>query len=222
MAGPSGATPRLTLPYPIPGDTVDVPRDIQALAQKLDGIQGYGVPLLSALPSSPADGAIVDLQTADMAAHHVVWRFRYVAAEGRWDFIGGPPLQNESAAAFSTSGAHQTYQGLAGDCTVLVPVSGLYDVTVGAFLMTANVLGNSVFFTPAGAGVAAVDNNAAVISTPAAQIVTSSSMTRTRLDGPTLIGGQSLGWNLRSSSANTGQVSCSRRRLILEPVSIPG
>ena len=30
-------TPRLALPYPIPDDTVDVPRDVQALANKLDG-----------------------------------------------------------------------------------------------------------------------------------------------------------------------------------------
>lgn len=36
MPAPSGATARLQLPYPIPDDTVDVPRDIQALAAKLD------------------------------------------------------------------------------------------------------------------------------------------------------------------------------------------
>jgi hypothetical protein len=32
------ATSRLALPYPIPDDSVDVPRDVQALATKLDGI----------------------------------------------------------------------------------------------------------------------------------------------------------------------------------------
>jgi hypothetical protein len=31
-------TPILALPYPLPADTVDVPRDVQALATKLDGI----------------------------------------------------------------------------------------------------------------------------------------------------------------------------------------
>jgi len=36
MAAPSGATTRLVLPYPIPDDPVDVPRDIKALADKLD------------------------------------------------------------------------------------------------------------------------------------------------------------------------------------------
>lgn len=37
MAAPSGSTPKLLLPYPIDDDNVDVPRDIKALADKLDG-----------------------------------------------------------------------------------------------------------------------------------------------------------------------------------------
>lgn len=36
MAGPSGTTTKLALPYPTPDDTVDVARDIKALAEKLD------------------------------------------------------------------------------------------------------------------------------------------------------------------------------------------
>jgi microcystin-dependent protein len=36
MAAPSGTTPKLLLPYPIDDDQVDVPRDIKALADKLD------------------------------------------------------------------------------------------------------------------------------------------------------------------------------------------
>src|SRR4051812_38482413 len=35
LAGPSGTTPN-GLPYPVPNDTVDVPRDILALATSLD------------------------------------------------------------------------------------------------------------------------------------------------------------------------------------------
>jgi hypothetical protein len=34
------STPRLALPYPVPDDTVDVPRDIQALAVRLDTVTG--------------------------------------------------------------------------------------------------------------------------------------------------------------------------------------
>jgi hypothetical protein len=36
MAGPTGATARLALPYPVPDDNVDVPRDVKALTDKLD------------------------------------------------------------------------------------------------------------------------------------------------------------------------------------------
>jgi len=38
MAGPSGQTPLHHLPYPIPDDDNDVPRDIKALAEALDGV----------------------------------------------------------------------------------------------------------------------------------------------------------------------------------------
>lgn len=42
MPPPSGATPRLALPYPIPDDSVDVPRDVKALADRLDALAGAG------------------------------------------------------------------------------------------------------------------------------------------------------------------------------------
>jgi len=43
MAGPSGTTPVLALPYPTPDDNVDVPRDIKALADKLDPMNSLAV-----------------------------------------------------------------------------------------------------------------------------------------------------------------------------------
>jgi microcystin-dependent protein len=36
MPAPSGTTPRLALPYPLPDDDVDVSRDVKALADRLD------------------------------------------------------------------------------------------------------------------------------------------------------------------------------------------
>jgi hypothetical protein len=42
MPPPSGSTPTLLLPYPVPNDPVDVPRDIKALADKLDSSLGGG------------------------------------------------------------------------------------------------------------------------------------------------------------------------------------
>jgi len=44
MAGPSGSTPILGLPYPTPDDNVDVPRDIKALADAIEGGGGAGSP----------------------------------------------------------------------------------------------------------------------------------------------------------------------------------
>ena len=38
MAGPSGATTRLALPYPVSSDSADVPRDVKALTDVLDPI----------------------------------------------------------------------------------------------------------------------------------------------------------------------------------------
>lgn len=76
MAGPSGATPILNLPYPIPDDTVDVPRDIQALANALDA--GRSVPVGSLLmwPTAipPAgfllcDGSVVSAATYPLLAN---------------------------------------------------------------------------------------------------------------------------------------------------------
>ena len=43
-------TPNLSLPYPIPADSVDVPRDIQALATSLDTLLGAGGSTFNAAP----------------------------------------------------------------------------------------------------------------------------------------------------------------------------
>src|SRR5215468_3318616 len=62
MAGPSGATPLLRLRYPIPDDNVNVPRDIQALAEDIEGTGSSGASGLLivgevrfiAVPAAPA------------------------------------------------------------------------------------------------------------------------------------------------------------------------
>jgi hypothetical protein len=98
MAGPSGATARLALPYPLPADSVDVPRDVLALATKLDGLPSLGPALVTGLPANPPDGAEIYLRTRTTdtgAAEDTLWHFRFVAAQPvsfRWEFIGGNPL----------------------------------------------------------------------------------------------------------------------------------
>jgi hypothetical protein len=59
MAGPSGTTPKLALPYPIGGDTVNVPRDVQALATSLDRSSFVFSGTIAARPSATTvpDGA---------------------------------------------------------------------------------------------------------------------------------------------------------------------
>jgi len=66
MAGPSGTTSRLLLPFPTPDDDVDAPRDIKALADKLDevGLIPTAIPvgaiMMWALGSAPAGWLLCD------------------------------------------------------------------------------------------------------------------------------------------------------------------
>lgn len=55
MAGPSGTTPNLKLPYPLPDDNVDPPRDIGALATAVDvlGVAPIGSVLMWVAAASP-------------------------------------------------------------------------------------------------------------------------------------------------------------------------
>jgi hypothetical protein len=106
------STPVLALPYPAATDTADVPRDIQALAVKLDGYTSLRPALVTSLPGSPVDGQEVYF-VAD-ATNGVVWHLRYNAAESsvsKWELIGGSPMYAEhpgDSAAFSTAYAIPT------------------------------------------------------------------------------------------------------------------
>lgn len=131
------STARLALPYPVPDDTVDVPRDVQALAAKLDALTGVSPPLVSVLPAAPADGDECYLQTAAMASEGIIWHFRYraaLAAPYQWEKLGGHPLQNDVIGADKVSAAATWCNLLSGGSApeVTVPVSGIYSVLFGA------------------------------------------------------------------------------------------
>jgi microcystin-dependent protein len=75
MAGPSGSTPTLHLPYPIQDDNVDVPRDIKALADALDPLSVVPVGAMMMWPTGVApvawlllNGAQVDQATYPLLA----------------------------------------------------------------------------------------------------------------------------------------------------------
>jgi hypothetical protein len=89
------STARLALPYPIPDDTVDVPRDVQALATKLDAITGITPAIVTTLPASPVEGQecvwapVITRKNGGSLLSDAYWRMRYIG--GRWRFLGGAP-----------------------------------------------------------------------------------------------------------------------------------
>lgn len=134
MAGPSGATARLALPYPLVADTVDVPRDVLALAAKLDALTALKPSVVSVLPGAPADGDECYYQNAAMATAGIVWHLRYRAAIAdayKWECLGGGPLQHEVFTSESV-GTAGTWANLATQGPlVTVPLAGIYNATHG-------------------------------------------------------------------------------------------
>lgn len=104
MAGPSGLTPNLALPYPLPGDTVDVPRDIQALATKLDPWQLY----LTSGPYSarPAVGSVPE--SARYYAQDVGITFQKIS--GSWIIIHAEPIDSQTIPATPIDGMRWRYK----------------------------------------------------------------------------------------------------------------
>lgn len=133
-------TPVLALPYPLPADTVDVPRDVQALATKLDGITSLSPPAVSSLPGSPVDGQEC-YYLAD-TTNGVAWHLRYRAASGsayKWEVVGGPALHAERFVEESFSASATTWFGVPNDPIVTVPLAGDYlaDCCCYAYLAVA-------------------------------------------------------------------------------------
>jgi hypothetical protein len=130
LVAPSGATSRLALPYPIPDDSVDVPRDIQALAAKLDALTALKPAIVSSLPVSPVDGDECYFQTSNMANAGVVWHLRYRAAisdSSKWEFLGGMSLQAQTnnTSVFSNGAGWKRFPA---PLQVPLPVKGVYFV----------------------------------------------------------------------------------------------
>jgi len=137
MAGPSGATPVLALPFPIPDDTVDIPRDIKALADKLDPLVPT-IPYGTSFPASPANGQLAVLvnSTTDPVWQ---WLFRYNAnstSPYKWEFIGGSDHVNIVTAGEATSSTSFADLATVGP-SFNVPRSGEYHID-GSVRVNAN------------------------------------------------------------------------------------
>lgn len=129
MAGPSGQTAVLHLPYPLPDDTVDVPRDVQALASTIDGISGIKPPIVTSLPVSPVDGQEV-LFRAGTDPQRVLWHLRYDASQTdshKWIYLGGGEMYSSV--------------GLGGGGDVSTPDTATYTVWTLGPALTVPVTG---------------------------------------------------------------------------------
>jgi len=112
------------------------------------------VPLVAVLPASPVDGQQVDY-LAD-AANGVIWRLRYRAASAstyKWEYVGGAPLFafNDGSNTFSTINTWLVVSGVA--CNVTLPLTGDYDISLGARMTTQGASAGVQF----GFGLGAVD-----------------------------------------------------------------
>jgi hypothetical protein len=139
-----GTTPTLALPYPVAADTADVPRDIKALADKLDAsILVPGCPIVSALPGSPVDGQQVILRPIEGQAWHCIYNADSPNAQ-KWEVAGGTSMfyANATAEAIPTGAA---WKGLTTPAKIDVPVLGVYEVDMTmAVQATAGAPGNAV------------------------------------------------------------------------------
>ena len=109
-----------------------------SVQQNFEGIQSYlnklapTVPVVTTLPTSPADGTVIDY-IAD-STNGVVWRFRYRAASGsayKWEFVGGSPLRSTAGGTATTS---DTLVSVSGP-SITLPFDGDYRILFGFYGM---------------------------------------------------------------------------------------
>jgi hypothetical protein len=91
-----------------------------------------GVELVTALPTAPYNGQVIDY-LAD-ATNGVIWRLRYRAASTsayKWEFVGGQDLFSRIGPAEGTASGTYTDLATVGP-DITVPLAGDYRVAVGA------------------------------------------------------------------------------------------
>lgn len=147
-------TSNLALPYPLAADTADVPRDIQALAVKLDASGGVG----TTLPASPTNGQEY-FYVAD-ATNGIVWHLRYRTASAsayKWEVVGGPALFDEQTANDSVNVNTYTVLPSAGP-NIALPLAGDYLIEIGCRAW-ANTISRSQFMSYQIGATAAADTD---------------------------------------------------------------
>lgn len=131
-----GETTLLQLPYPELTDVADVPADLRALAE---AIEGALPPYVTALPATPYDGQHVAYGAAPAAG--VAWHLRYRAAAPapyRWECLGGLPLLAEvnpgaNLNGPTAGGAYIDIPASAGPA-LTIPLAGEYEIGYGGLI----------------------------------------------------------------------------------------
>lgn len=208
-------TPTFALPYPTLSDTADVPRDIQALATRLDGL-ALVPPIVTSLPGSPIDGQEVYYQ-AD-ATNGVYWHLRYrsgATGSYKWEFIGGPPLAADSIVFTTFAGfSANTWGTLVATLKVTLPLAGDYDVQTGASMRNNTATAALFLGLRQGSTDPANTGDAAIATVPAANYATLS--LRRRLTARPAA--QDI--TQRQMSSATGDVGVSNAHIAAWPVRV--
>lgn len=87
-----------------------------------------GVPTVTALPTQPYDGQVVDY-LAD-ATNGIVWRLKYRAASAsayKWEFVGGPPLRSAVSGSLGSTGSAAYVDLTTTGPNLTAPLAGDYD-----------------------------------------------------------------------------------------------
>jgi hypothetical protein len=122
----AGSTATLALPYPVAADSADVPRDIKALADKLEAsVLVPGIKLVTVLPGSPVDGQQVIFRPVEGQAWHCIYNADSPNAQ-KWEVCGGTSLFYASGTSEAIP-AGAAWKGLTTPAKVDVPVTGVYE-----------------------------------------------------------------------------------------------
>ena len=207
-------TPNLLLPYPVATDTADVPRDMKALADRLDIVAG--APAAIALPGSPVDGQETYI-VAD-ANNGVMWHFRYRAASPsalKWEFVGGAPIYSRVPDTDTTTSGSYVALAHPGPGLIL-PLAGDYMITLCAQIIPA---ANDGATASVKLGTAAMtDDEAILVSTTGAGVTGNMTPSRTmRRNG---LAAGALLTTMYKSALGTGVATFTRRELSIYPVRV--
>lgn len=210
-------TTRLALPYPIDDDTVDVPRDVRALAEKVDTILVPSLlapTVVTSLPGSPTDGQEV-YYVAD-AANGVLWHLRYRAAASgsfKWEFLGGTELY-ASNDTLQTAITSATYIAPTAPISLTLPLAGDYMFTVMANVWNANSGFYNTWLSYAATG----DSQATADARGATSAISPVSVSAAKTTRITSVAGAQYNERVRVDSG--GSATISGRRLMARPVRV--